>query len=72
VWGIGGIAPEFLTIALDGGEWSFSHPYHLISGKIFTGTICVGGWVDLSARLDVGRSEKSVRNPNLTLLISSP
>jgi hypothetical protein len=25
-WGSGGIAPHFLTSALDGGEWSASRP----------------------------------------------
>jgi hypothetical protein len=26
VWGNSGIAPPFLTLELDGGEWSASHP----------------------------------------------
>jgi hypothetical protein len=26
LWGSGGIAPSFLTSALDGGEWSLSRP----------------------------------------------
>jgi hypothetical protein len=28
-WWSVGIAPAFLTLALDGGEWSASHPSHL-------------------------------------------
>jgi hypothetical protein len=33
VWGSGGIAPPFLTSALDGGEWSASRPGRYIPGK---------------------------------------
>jgi hypothetical protein len=28
VLGSGGIAPTFLTLAIDGGEWSATHPCH--------------------------------------------
>jgi hypothetical protein len=31
--GGGGIAPPVLTAALDGGEWSASHPRHFSPGK---------------------------------------
>jgi hypothetical protein len=32
-WESGGIAPPLLTSALDGGDWSASHPGRLISGE---------------------------------------
>jgi hypothetical protein len=32
-WGSGGIAPPFLTRALDGGEWSASRPCHFTPGE---------------------------------------
>jgi hypothetical protein len=38
VWGSGGIDPLFLTSALDGGEWSASHPGRFTRLKIFPGT----------------------------------
>jgi hypothetical protein len=42
------MAPQFLTLALAGGEWSTSHPC------LFTpaGTCCIGGWVGLSVSPD--------------------
>jgi hypothetical protein len=38
-WGSGGIAPPFLTWALDGREWSVSRPCHFTPG-----THWIGGW----------------------------
>jgi hypothetical protein len=38
--GSGGIAPLFLTLALDGGEWSPSRP-----GRFIPGTNWIGSWV---------------------------
>jgi hypothetical protein len=37
VWGSGGIAPSFLTSALDGGEWSASCPCRFTPRKIIPG-----------------------------------
>jgi hypothetical protein len=31
VWGSGGLALQFLTLAVDGGEWSASCPCHFTS-----------------------------------------
>jgi hypothetical protein len=49
VWGNGGIAPPFLTSALDGGEWSGgrSPEYHWI-----------GGWVGSRAGLDAAEKRE--------------
>jgi hypothetical protein len=51
VCGSGGLAPPFLTLALDGGEWSASRP-----GLFFLGTapgnLRLGGWVNTRAGLD--------------------
>jgi hypothetical protein len=42
--GSGGIAPPFLTSALD-GEWLASRPGHFIPGNRAPGTHWIGGWV---------------------------
>jgi hypothetical protein len=41
------IASPFFTSALDGGEWSASHP-----GRFTPSTNWVGGWVGPKADLD--------------------
>jgi hypothetical protein len=51
-WGSGGIAPPFLTSALERGEWSASRPGRFISGEEIPGT----HWIDQvgpTAHLDV-------------------
>jgi len=49
---------SFLTLALDGGEWSASRPSHTLPlGKDPPGTHWIGGWVGLRAGLDT--EEKS-------------
>jgi hypothetical protein len=47
MWRNGGIAPSFLTFALDGGEWSASRLCHFTPG-----THWIGGWVGPRAGLD--------------------
>jgi hypothetical protein len=47
----GGIAPTFLTTALDGGEWSASRPDCFISRERAPGTHWVGGLVGPRAGL---------------------
>jgi hypothetical protein len=42
----------FLTSALDGGEWSDSHPGRFTPRKRATGTHCLGGWVGPRAGLN--------------------
>jgi hypothetical protein len=41
-----GIAPLFMTPALNGGEWSTSRPGPFAPGERASGTHCIGGWVD--------------------------
>jgi hypothetical protein len=41
----GGIAPPFLTSALDGGEWSVLITGRLAPGDKDPGTHWMGGWV---------------------------
>jgi hypothetical protein len=52
VWGSGGIAPPFLTLVRDGGEWSTSRPCCSTLGHKAPGTYLTGGWVGLRASLD--------------------
>jgi hypothetical protein len=47
----GGVAPPFLTSALDGGEWSASRPSRFTSGERALGTRWLGGWVGPRAGL---------------------
>jgi hypothetical protein len=51
VW-IGGIAPPFLTSAIDGGEWSPSRPCRFTFGESAPGTHGIEGWVGPRAGLD--------------------
>jgi hypothetical protein len=79
--GSGGIAPQFLTSVLDGGEWSASHPCRFTPGERFPGTHWIGGWVGPRAGLDGTKKRKifcscrksnpdrSPRNPSLYRLI---
>jgi hypothetical protein len=50
--GGGGIAPSFLTLTLDGGEWSASHPGRFIPGERTPGTYWKGSRVGPRASLD--------------------
>jgi hypothetical protein len=52
--GNGGIAPPFLTSALDGCEWSASGP-----GEIAPGTHWIGGWVGPRVGLDAVEKRKT-------------
>jgi hypothetical protein len=55
-WGVEVPLHTFLTSALDGGEWSASHPGRFAPREGFTGTHWIGGWVGPRAGLDaVGR-----------------
>jgi hypothetical protein len=51
-WGSRGIAPPFLTSALDGGEWSASLPCRLTAGEGALDTHRIGGWMGPRAGLD--------------------
>jgi hypothetical protein len=54
--GSGGIAPQFLTSTLDGGEWSASRP-----GRFTPGTHWIGGRVDPRVGLDIVEKRKIFR-----------
>jgi hypothetical protein len=45
IWGSGGIAPPFLTSALDGGDWWASRSCRLVPGEIALGTRWIEGGV---------------------------
>jgi hypothetical protein len=51
-WRSGGIAPPFLTSALDGGEWSASRPGHFTAGETAPDTPLIGGWVGPRTGMD--------------------
>jgi hypothetical protein len=49
----------FLTSALDGGEWSASHPGHFTPREKAPGMHWIGGWVGPKGILDmVGKTKK--------------
>jgi hypothetical protein len=50
--GNGGIAPTFLTSALDGDKWSATRPRCITPGERARGTHWIGGWVGPRAGLD--------------------
>jgi hypothetical protein len=50
--------PPFLTLELDGGEWSASHHWHLTFGERAPGIHWIGGWVGLWASLDAVEKRK--------------
>jgi hypothetical protein len=50
--GSGGIAPQFLVSAVNGGEWSASHPGRLPPEERAPGAHWLGGCVGLRAGLD--------------------
>jgi hypothetical protein len=52
IWGSEGIAPPFLTPALDGGEWSDSRPDRFTLEEGTPGTHWLGSWVGLEAGMD--------------------
>jgi hypothetical protein len=51
-WGVEVWLHEFLTSALDGGEWSASRPGRFIPRETAPGTHWNGGWVGPRAILD--------------------
>jgi hypothetical protein len=49
---------SFLTLELDGGEWSASRPAALYPEERTPGTHWIGGWVGPRAGLDAGARRK--------------
>jgi hypothetical protein len=60
IWGSGGIAPQLLTWALDGGEWSASRPCRLTPPKRVPDSHWIEGWVVPRAGLDVVEKRKNL------------
>jgi hypothetical protein len=52
-WGVEVQLHGFLTLVLDGGEWSASHPGRFTPRERAPGTHWIGGWVGTRAILDV-------------------
>jgi hypothetical protein len=60
VWGSGGIVPQFLTSALDGGEWSASRPNCFTPEKRAPGNHWTGNWASLRAGLNAVEKKNSL------------
>jgi hypothetical protein len=72
-WESGGIAPPFMILALDGGEWSPLRPGHFTPRDRAPSTHWIGGWVDLKASLDaVECRKKSVAPARSLTLVTQP
>jgi hypothetical protein len=54
----GGLAPPFLTLALDGCEWATSHPSHFTLRERAPITHWIGGWVGPRAGLNTMEKRK--------------
>jgi hypothetical protein len=54
----GSIAPPFLTLALDGGEWSASCSCHFPPSATAPSTQWIGGWEGPRASLDAMEKRK--------------
>jgi hypothetical protein len=60
--GSGGIAPPFLTSALDdGGEWPISRSRRFTPGEISPGAHWIGGWVGLKDGLNAVKRKNDCR-----------
>jgi hypothetical protein len=71
---IGGVEVQlhaFLTSALDGGEWSASHPGCFTPGERAPGTHCIGGGVGSRAILDMV-VKKKIPSPHQKLNPRTP
>jgi hypothetical protein len=62
-----GIAPPFMTSALDKGEWSASRPGRFTPGERALGTHWIGGRVNPRAGLDDVEKRKFLTLPGLEL-----
>jgi hypothetical protein len=56
----GGIAPQFLSSAQNGGEWSASRSGRLTPGEIAPGTHWIWGWVGPRVGLDTAEKRKII------------
>jgi hypothetical protein len=65
MWGSGGIAPQFLTSALDGGEWLASRPGHFPPGEIAPSNYWTGRLVGSIAYLDAADKGRNLLLPGI-------
>jgi hypothetical protein len=72
MWGSGGIAPPFLTSALDGGEWSASRPGTFTSEKGIPVTHRIRGWVCPRTGLEAMEKRKILPLPGFETQRCSP
>jgi hypothetical protein len=56
----GGIAPPFLTLALDASEWSASRPCRFTLGETVPCAYCIGRQVGSRAGMDFMKKRKSL------------
>jgi hypothetical protein len=63
LWRSGSVAPPFLTLVLNGGEWS-SYSHHFNHGKI-DNTHGVRAWVGSTAGLDIMKERKFLPLPEI-------
>jgi hypothetical protein len=68
--GSGGIAPPFLTLELDGGEWSALRTGHFTFMERAPGSHWIGGWVDHRAGLNIMEKRKIL--PGMSHQLSYP
>jgi hypothetical protein len=67
IWGSGGIAPPFLTLIIDGGEWSASCSCHITTSETVPDTHCIGGWVGPRARRDIVEKKTLLPFPGINI-----
>jgi hypothetical protein len=66
-----GIAPPFLTMALDGGGWSASRSSHFTPRERAPSVHWLEGWVGPSAGLDTMKKRKILLLPEIELQSSN-
>jgi hypothetical protein len=72
IWWSGGIAPQFLTSTLDGGEWSASLSGRFTPGDRDPGTYCIGGWMGPRSSLNAMEDTKLLPMPGIEPRSSKP
>jgi hypothetical protein len=71
-WGVEAQLHAFLTLALDGGEWSASRPRPLYPRERAPRTHWIRGWVGSRAGLDTGGDRNSQPLAGIELPIIQP
>jgi hypothetical protein len=71
-WGSGGLAPLFLTSALDGDEWSAPHHGRFTPGVKAPGVRRIGSWVGPRADLSAVKTMLQYRESKPARLACGP